>query len=53
MPQNDDQANGQPTETSPLLVRDEIQAVEADGGMAPEGLHGTTSNDLDSGTYGT
>ena len=51
MPANDNQANGQPTETSPLLVRDEIQVVEVDSGIAPEGLYGTTSNGLDSGTY--
>jgi hypothetical protein len=51
MPDNYDQANGQPTETSPLLAREEIQAVEVDGGITPEAPYGTTSDDPDSGAY--
>ena len=47
MPEDEGQANGQPTETTPLLLRDEIQSIEPHGGIAPEGLHGRTSNDPD------
>lgn len=47
MSDNDDRANGQPTETSPLLSREHIPAVEADGGLAPEAPYGATSDQPD------
>jgi MFS family permease len=47
MHENDDQRNGQPTETSPLLLRDELQSIEPDSGIAPEGFHGTISHEPD------
>jgi MFS family permease len=49
MPEIGDQANGQPTETSPLISRDDVQAAEGDGGLAPEAPHGITSDAADAG----
>ena len=49
MAEGDDleRGGGGPTETSPLLSRDDFDAVEADSGIAPEGAFGVASEDLD------
>ena len=52
MPESENQANGQPSETSPLIPRDDIQAAEADGGLAPEAPYGTTLDAAEEAEHG-